>query len=63
MSMQFVSNQDSPFYQSKAFGRIIDYVMNNARRCNFRDAHGHRLIRIAGVPSVAEALTVMKNMI
>ena len=63
MSMQFVSNQDSPFYQSKAFGRIIDYVMNNARRCNFRDAHGHRLIRIANVPSVAEALTVMKNMI
>jgi transcription-repair coupling factor (superfamily II helicase) len=62
MSMQFVSNQDSPFYQSKAFGRIIDYVMNNARRCNFRDAHGHRLIRIANVPSVAEAVTVLKNM-
>ncbi len=62
MSMQFVSNQDSPFYQGKTFGRIIDYVMNNARRCNFRDAHGHRLIRIAGVPSVAEALTVMKSM-
>ncbi|MDY4410233.1 MAG: transcription-repair coupling factor [Prevotella sp.] len=62
MSMQFVSNQDSPFYQSKAFGRIIDYVMNNPRRCNFRDTNGHRLIRIAGVPSVAEAVTVLKNM-
>ena len=62
MSMQFVSNQDSPFYQGKTFGRIIDYVMGNPRRCNFRDVHGHRLIRIANVPSVAEALTVLKSM-
>lgn len=62
MSMQFVSNQDSPFYQGKTFGRIIDYVMGNPRRCTFRDTNGHRLIRIANVPSVAEALTVLKNM-
>ena len=62
MNMQFVSNQDSAFYKSKAFDRIINYVMSNPRRCNFRDTHGHRLIRITNVPSVAEAVTVLKNM-
>lgn len=63
MTMQFVSNQASAFYKSKAFGRIIGYVMDNPRRCNFKDANGHRLIKISNVPSVAEAVTVLRNML
>ena len=63
MSMQFVSNQSSPFYQSKTFGRIIKYVMDNPRRCNFKDSKGHRLIKISNVPSVAEAVTILKVML
>lgn len=62
MSMQFVSNQSSAFYQSKTFGRIIKYVMENPRRCNFKDSKGHRLIKISDVPSVAEAVKVLKSM-
>lgn len=63
MTMQFVSNQASAFYKSKAFGRIIGYVMDNPRRCNFKDSNGHRLIKISNVPSVAEAVTVLRNML
>ena len=62
MTLQFVSNPSSPFYQSKIFGDIIRYVMDNPRRCNFKDSHGHRLIKIASVPSVSEAVHVMKAM-
>jgi transcription-repair coupling factor (superfamily II helicase) len=62
MSMQFVSQPDSPYYQSKAFGSIIHYVMNNPRRCTFKDSRGHRQVRIAQVPSVAEAVQVLKAM-
>lgn len=62
MSMQFVSQADSPYYQSKAFGSIIHYVMNNPRRCTFKDSRGHQLVRIAQVPSVAEAVQVLKAM-
>ena len=62
MTLQFVSNQNSPFYQSKIFGGIIHYVMDNPRRCNFKDINGHRLIKIANVPSVSEAVHVMKAM-
>ena len=63
MSMQFVSNPSSPFYQGKTFGRIIKYVMDNPRRCNFKDSKGHRLIKISNVPSVAEAVVVLKSML
>ena len=62
MSMQFVSQPDSPYYQSKTFGSIIHYVMNNPRRCTFKDSRGHRQVRIAQVPSVAEAVQVLKAM-
>ncbi len=62
MNLQFVSQQDSPFYQSKAFGRIIHYVMANPRRCQFRDTHGHRLIQVKDVPSVADAVAVLRQM-
>lgn len=63
MTMQFVSNQASAFYQSKTFGRIIHYVMDNPRRCNFKDANGHRMIKIGEVPSVTEGVTVLKGML
>ena len=63
MSLQFVSQQDSAYYQSKAFGRIIHYVMDNPKRCNFKEVHGHRQVRIAQVPSVAEAVQVLKAML
>ena len=62
MSLQFVSQQDSPFYQSKAFGRVIKFVMANPRRCQFKDAHGHRLIQVKDVLSVADAVSVLRCM-
>ena len=62
MNLQFVSRQDSPFYQSKTFGRIIHYVMANPRRCQFKDTHGHRLIQVKDVPSVAAAVGVLRQM-
>ncbi len=62
MSMQFVSNPQSAFYQSAAFGRIIKWVMANARRSTFKDVRGHRLIQVKSVPSVTEALGILRNM-
>ena len=33
MSLFFVSNPDSPYYQSQAFGKVIAYMMKYTRRC------------------------------
>lgn len=62
MRMQFVSSQDSPFYQSAVFDRVIHYVMVNPRRCMFKDAHGRRLIQVSQVPGVEEAINVLRGM-
>jgi transcription-repair coupling factor (superfamily II helicase) len=60
MYLYFVNNADSPYYQSEAFGKVIDYVSRNPRQCNFREANGKRSIVVSSVPSVETALTVCR---
>ena len=42
MQMQFVSNTQSAFYQSAAFGRVINYIGYHPRRCNLKEKNGKR---------------------
>ena len=60
MFLYFVSRADSPYYQSEAFGRIISYATTNVRRCNLREQNGKRSMVVADVPSVGEALAILK---
>ena len=61
MFLYFVSNPDSPYFQSEAFGRILDYVSRHPRQCNFREANGKRSVVISSVPSVITALTICRE--
>lgn len=61
MQMQFVSNPRSAFYQSKAFGKVIDYAQRNIRRCNLREKNGKRQMVVSNVPSVDEAVKVLRD--
>ena len=60
MFLYFVSNARSPFYQSEVFGRIITYATTNVRRCNLREQNGKRSMVITDVPTVGEAVKVLK---
>ena len=63
MHLYFVTNPESPYFQSEAFGRILDYVGHNPRRCNFHETAGKRSVIIADVPSVASALTICREIL
>ena len=63
MYLYFVSNPNSPYYQSEAFGRVIEYMTRNVRRCNLREANGKRSMVVADVPSVEAALTVCRSIL
>ena len=63
MYLYFVNNADSPYYQSEAFGKVIDYVSRNPRQCNFREANGKRSIVVSSVPSVETALTICRTIL
>ena len=59
MFLYFVSNPGSPYYQSEAFGRVLDYVGRNVRRCNLREQNGKRSMVVTDVPTVAEAVNIL----
>ena len=59
MTMHFVSNADSPFYQSEAFDRLLSFVARNPRRCQFREQNGKRQMVIANIPTVEEAVSLL----
>ena len=61
MTLFFVTQADSPFYQSEAFGRLLDYVAHNPRRCQFRELHGKRSMVISDVPTIEEAVNILKT--
>jgi transcription-repair coupling factor (superfamily II helicase) len=60
MFLYFVSNARSPFYQSEAFGRVIEYATTNVRRCNLREQNGKRSMVVTEVPTVGEAVNVLR---
>ena len=59
LSLHFVSNPESPFYQSAAFGRILDFAVAQPKRCQLRDAKGKRSLLVADVASVADAISLL----
>ena len=61
MSLFFVSNPDSPFYQSEAFDHILSFVAQNPRRCNFREVNGKRSMTIADIPTVEQAVKLLMS--
>ena len=63
MYLYFVSIPDSPYYQSEAFGRVLEYMTRHVRRCNLREVNGKRSMVVDKVPSVAEALTVCQQIL
>ncbi len=60
MQMQFVSNVNSVFYKSQAFGRVLDYIGYHPRRCNLKEKNGKRSMVVTQVPTVEEAVAVLK---
>lgn len=61
MQMQFVSNTQSAFYQSAAFGRVINYFGYHPRRCNLKEKNGKRSMVVSQVASVKEAVEILKD--
>ena len=59
MQMQLVSNPNSAYYKSATFGKLLDFIANNARRCNLKEVNGKRSMVVSGVPTVGEAVKVL----
>ncbi len=63
LMLYFVSNPNSPYYQSTVFDHLLDYVATHARRCNLRETNGKRSLVIKQVESVKNAVEILRAII
>ena len=61
MTLFFVSNPDSPYYQSEAFGKIIGYMSRYPRACNLREQNGKRSMVIKDIKDVKSAVRELQE--
>lgn len=62
MSIYLVANQDSPYYQSEAFDKLLAFIQDHPRECTIRDANGKRSIVIKNVETVEAACALLQEM-
>jgi len=62
MRLYFVHDDDSPFFQSPAFGQCITYFSLHAADCLLDEVKGRRSMLIRGITSVKAACAVLEEM-
>ena len=61
LQLQFVSNVQSPFYRSIMFSKVLDYVTKHVRMCNLKEKSNKRYLRISGIRSVEQAVSILND--
>lgn len=61
MFLYFVDASNQAYYNSAAFGRVINYLQLNARRCEIREKNSKRSMVINSVASVETALNILTD--
>ncbi len=62
MRMQFVSNPDSPFYDSEAFHKVIAFATTNAHICKVDNSKNQFKLLVTDVNSVEQANALLSQM-
>jgi transcription-repair coupling factor (superfamily II helicase) len=55
MKCYFVANQDSPFYQSAVFSRIMEFVQQHPHACRLKESNRHLILSFEGVSTMQQA--------
>jgi len=63
MICYFVSNQESPYYQTALFGKIIQFVQHNHKKCSMQEKNDKLSLRYAGVNSIEKAIGNIQDLL
>lgn len=63
MSGYFIQNQNSPYYQSETFTKVLKFVQMNARICKMKESNGKLTLSFERIKSIDDAITALKPVI
>jgi transcription-repair coupling factor (superfamily II helicase) len=58
----FIGNEDSLYYQSTIFSKVLKFVQNNSSLCQMREKKGRLTLTFENVRKVNAALMILQNM-
>ncbi|MFW5757692.1 MAG: hypothetical protein ACOCYO_03325, partial [Bacteroidota bacterium] len=58
----FISDQQSPYFQSAVFSRILSFVQNNPVKSQIRESNKKLSLSIRGIDSIEKAYDILKKM-
>ena len=61
MTAYLVSNQDSEYYQTDTFIKIIKYATSHPQSCKVKELNGKNILCIEPVNKVSEALKIINE--
>ncbi|NTW32177.1 MAG: transcription-repair coupling factor, partial [Bacteroidetes bacterium] len=56
----FISNQDSPYYQSESFTLVLNYVQKNPKTCRMKEGNNKLTLAFENIESVNKAISSIK---
>jgi transcription-repair coupling factor (superfamily II helicase) len=62
MLIYFVSDPESAFYKSEAFGRVLSYVQHHTRKVRMKEVNDKLSLTVQGIGSVPAAIGVLREM-
>ena len=63
MYLYFVDDSNKAYYQSPMFGKLLNYLQQNPRRCRIREKAGRRSFAITDVPTVETAVGILAGVL
>lgn len=63
MSLFLISNPESPYYQSKAFDKLLNYIQKYPRSCELKERNGKRSVSVQHIPNVETACMALMEIL
>ncbi|MCX6294615.1 MAG: transcription-repair coupling factor [Bacteroidetes bacterium] len=63
MTGYFIQNQNSPYYQSEIFTKVLKFVQQNGRACKMKESNGKLTLSFENIRSINDAIAVLKPLI
>lgn len=63
MFIYFVDDSNKAYYQSPMFGKLLNYLQHNSRRCRIREKNSRRSFAISSVSTVEEAVAILTSIL
>ncbi|MCL1938815.1 MAG: transcription-repair coupling factor [Candidatus Azobacteroides sp.] len=61
MTLFMVSDRDSDYYQSEAFGKLLAFIQQNYKRCQITEKNNRRYITIENIDMVKKAVKILEE--